>query len=92
MLIEAVVIGLFGSIVGTILALLPVLAAGARVGPRVSLRELVADAQQRHSHRDHPVAFVIGFIPGCSPTSWTAIAGIGIYKRQTATLMKELEA
>jgi putative ABC transport system permease protein len=40
-----------------------------------------------------PVAFVIGFIPGLiANVVGAAIAGIGIYKRQTASLMKELEA
>jgi putative ABC transport system permease protein len=37
--------------------------------------------------------YFIGFVPGIlSTVLGTAIAGIGIYKRQTATLFKELEA
>jgi putative ABC transport system permease protein len=39
-----------------------------------------------------PMSFVIGFVPGLAATFiGTAIAGLGIYKRQTAHLMKELE-
>lgn len=39
-----------------------------------------------------PASYVIGFIPGLlSPFIGTAIAGRGIYKRQTARLFKELE-
>ena len=37
-------------------------------------------------------SFVIGFAPGIiSTVLGTSIAGIGIYKRQTAQLFKELE-
>ena len=37
--------------------------------------------------------FVIGFLPGVLATGiGTAISGVGVYKRQTATLIKELEA
>ena len=39
-----------------------------------------------------PVTFYIGFFPGLLSTALgTALAGIGIYKRQTASLFKELE-
>jgi len=35
---------------------------------------------------------VIGFIPGFAATFLgTSIAGIGVYRRQTARLMKEME-
>jgi putative ABC transport system permease protein len=40
-----------------------------------------------------PMDFYIGFIPGVfSTVTGTMLAGIGIYKRQTARLFKELEA
>ena len=40
-----------------------------------------------------PVTWVIGFIPGILSTLiGTMLSGIGIYKRQTAQLFKELEA
>jgi len=39
-----------------------------------------------------PASYVIGFIPGLLATFLgTSISGIGIYRRQTSTLMKELE-
>ncbi|MDE3057499.1 MAG: FtsX-like permease family protein [Bacteroidota bacterium] len=39
-----------------------------------------------------PATFVIGFLPGILATFFgSAIAGIGMYKRQTAQLFKELE-
>ncbi|MDH7512905.1 MAG: FtsX-like permease family protein [Clostridiales bacterium] len=39
-----------------------------------------------------PVSFVIGFLPGLGATFiGTSISGIGIYRRKTSTLMKELE-
>jgi len=39
-----------------------------------------------------PFSFVIGFVPGMFATFLgTAISGIGIYKRQTSQLFKELE-
>jgi putative ABC transport system permease protein len=40
-----------------------------------------------------PVDFYLGFIPGLfSTVIGTMLSGIGIYKRQTAILFKELEA
>ena len=40
-----------------------------------------------------PFSFFVGFVPGLlGNVIGTAFSGIGIYKRQTATLMKELEA
>jgi putative ABC transport system permease protein len=40
-----------------------------------------------------PEAYYIGFIPGLLATLvGTAISGIGIFKRRTAQLFKELEA
>jgi len=40
-----------------------------------------------------PPDFYIGFIPGViSTVAGTMLSGIGIYKRKTAQLFKELEA
>jgi len=40
-----------------------------------------------------PLAFYIGFIPGLvSTVVGTMLSGIGIYKRKTAELVKELES
>jgi putative ABC transport system permease protein len=94
MLIEAAAIGLFGSIVGTILALLPAYwlqVHGWDLGYLFANSSLMLSNVIRAEIT--PVAFVIGFIPGLiANVVGTAIAGVGIYKRQTATLMKELEA
>jgi putative ABC transport system permease protein len=39
-----------------------------------------------------PVSYVIGFVPGLIATFLgTSISGLGIYKRQTSQLIKELE-
>ena len=39
-----------------------------------------------------PEAYYIGFIPGVfSMTLGNALSGLGVYKRQTARLFKELE-
>ena len=94
MLIEAVAVGLFGSIVGTILALLPAYwlqVHGWDLGYLFANSSLMLNNVIRAEIT--PVAFVIGFVPGLlANVVGTAIAGVGIYKRQTATLMKELEA
>jgi putative ABC transport system permease protein len=94
MLIEAAAIGLFGSIVGTILALLPAYwlqVHGWDLGYLFANSSLMLSNVIRTEIT--PVAFVIGFVPGLiANVVGTAIAGVGIYKRQTATLMKELEA
>jgi putative ABC transport system permease protein len=40
-----------------------------------------------------PASVLVGFLPGLVATFLgTAISGIGIYRRQTASLAKELEA
>jgi putative ABC transport system permease protein len=40
-----------------------------------------------------PVDFYIGFMPGLlSTVIGTMLSGVGIYRRQTAKLFKELEA
>jgi putative ABC transport system permease protein len=39
-----------------------------------------------------PLSYIVGFIPGILATlCGTALSGIGIYKRQTSQLFKELE-
>jgi putative ABC transport system permease protein len=40
-----------------------------------------------------PVSYVVGFIPGLVATFLgSSISGLGIYRRKTSQLMKELEA
>jgi putative ABC transport system permease protein len=39
-----------------------------------------------------PLSYIIGFLPGMLATlCGTALSGVGIYKRQTSQLFKELE-
>jgi len=94
MLAESLAIGFAGSVVGTLLGLIPAYWLQSRgldisgMLPNTSMMmENVIRAQIS------PTTFVIGFVPGLLATAiGTAISGMGIYKRQTASLMRELEA
>jgi putative ABC transport system permease protein len=95
MLMESCMIGILGTIVGTLIGLLLAwllqtygldisefsnTTAATVMMPSV-IRALIT-----------PIDFVIGFIPGVLSTLvGTALAGIGVYKRSTAQLFKELE-
>ncbi len=94
MLMESVMIGLAGSITGTMLGLFfawllqkyGIDFSGLMKGSSIMIPSVV---------RAHitPPDFYLGFIPGLlSTVAGTALSGIGIYKRQTARLFKELEA
>jgi len=90
---EAIVIGLIGSVVGTVLGL----------GICYYLQENGIDFSSLMKDVDmmlppvyraivSPELFYIGFIPGLvAMTLGNALAGYAIYKRKTATLFKELE-
>lgn len=94
MIYESVMLGIAGSFTGTFIGLFfawliqkyGIDISGLMQGSAVMLpTEIRAKIQ--------PVDFVIGFIPGLiSTVIGTMLAGIGIYKRQTARLFKELEA
>jgi putative ABC transport system permease protein len=94
LIVESLVIGLFGSIVGTMLGLVPAYwlqSTGFDVSSFMPNSSLVFNSVIR-AHVTL-TTFVIGFVPGLLATGLgTAISGMGVYKRQTATLMKELEA
>jgi putative ABC transport system permease protein len=103
MLVESLAIGLFGSIVGTgggraapgrVLALAPsywMQVHGLDMGYLFANSSLMVNNVIRTQIT--AASFAIGFVPGVlANLIGTAIAGVGIYKRQTATLMKELEA
>ncbi|MGB4704950.1 MAG: FtsX-like permease family protein [Candidatus Saccharicenans sp.] len=91
---EAVVIGLIGSVIGT--------ALGLAVSFYLQAYGINAEAFTRTSEmmmtnviraQVTPVSYVIGFIPGLLATILgTAVAGLGIFRRRTAGLMKEFEA
>jgi putative ABC transport system permease protein len=93
MILESVVIGLVGSVAGTALGV------GASYFLQVkgiNVGSMMRDASMLMSDviraRVTPVSFIIGFIPGLVATLLgAAIAGIGIYKRQTSQLTRELE-
>lgn len=94
LIVESLVIGLFGSLVGTMLGLVPAYwlqSTGFDVGSFMPNSSMVFNSVIR-AHVTL-TTFVIGFVPGLLATGLgTAISGMGVYKRQTATLMKELEA
>lgn len=90
---EALLVGIVGSAVGTILGLL--------ISWPMQKYGIDARSMMRNSNMMMPsilrsqistVTYFIGFVPGVlSTVIGAALAGIGIYKRQTANLFKELE-
>jgi putative ABC transport system permease protein len=93
MIVESLVIGLFGSAVGTVLGLVPAYwlqSNGFDIGSLMPNSSLMLNNVIR-AHITM-TTFFIGFLPGVLATAiGTAISGFGVYQRQTATLMKELE-
>ena len=90
---ESLMIGFFGSILGTCI--------GLAVSYYLQVKGLDVSFMLKNSSMMisnvmrswvTPVSFFIGVIPGIAATFLgTSIAGINIYKRQTSQLMKELE-
>ena len=93
LVLEALMIGFLGSVLGTL--------AGAGVAYLMQVYGLDLGFLFKNSAlmipnvyhaRVTPGSFVIGFVPGMvSTVLGAAIAGIGIYRRQTSQLFKELE-
>ncbi|RKY87645.1 hypothetical protein DRQ09_04140 [candidate division KSB1 bacterium] len=93
LILESMIIGIFGSILGTL--------AGTGIAYLIQVYGLDMSFLFKKSSLMIPNelrarvtsgSFVIGFIPGIfSTVLGTSIAGIGIYKRQTSQLFKELE-
>ncbi|MDP2238400.1 MAG: FtsX-like permease family protein [Bacteroidales bacterium] len=94
MIYESVFIGIAGSIVGTALGLFLawlIQTYGIDISGMMEGASMMMPTVIRA--RITPVDFYIGFIPGLiSTVIGTMLSGIGIYKRQTARLFKELEA
>ena len=94
MIIESVVIGIAGSIVGTAFGLFFAYLMqryGLDISGAMKGSSLLAPDVVRA--RITPVDYYLGFIPGLlSTVIGTMLSGIGIYKSQTARLFKELEA
>jgi len=94
MIYESVVIGLFGSVVGS--------AIGLGLAYWMQVKGLDISGVMKNVNMMIPAVFrakitretyYIGFFPGLLATVLgTALAGVGIYRRQTASLFKELEA
>ena len=93
LLIEAFVIGSIGSIIGTILGLIfcyYLQEVGIDISDDTANSTIIMPSVMRAYVT--PNLFFIGFIPGLfSMLFGTALAGRGIYKRETARLFKELE-
>jgi putative ABC transport system permease protein len=90
---ESLFIGIAGSIVGTAFGLLfaALLTKGIDFGAMMQGSNMMMQGVMKA--RITPDAYYIGFIPGVLATALgTALAGIGIFKRKTAQLFKELQA
>ena len=93
MLSESVVIGIAGSLIGSIIGLgfaLYLQVYGFDVSQFTQKTSMmIPNVYRAHITAD---AYYIGFIPGLfSTVLGTALSGLGIYKRKTAQLFKELE-
>ncbi len=94
MLYESLVIGLVGSIFGTLIGL--ALSYYMQYNP-IDFSSLMRNSNMIISGemgtRVTGMSYVIGFMPGLiAPLLGTMAAGVGIYRRQTSQLFKELEA
>lgn len=93
MIAESVLIGSIGSIIGT--------AIGVAFAYYLQVRGIDISAMLKNASmlisdvvraKVTPMSYIIGFLPGLAATILgTSISGIGIYKRQTSELFKELE-
>jgi putative ABC transport system permease protein len=94
MIFESIAIGFVGSVIGTSLGLgiaWVIQVYGINIEGMMEGASLMMPSEIRT--RITPPDFYIGFIPGLLSTAiGTMLSGIGIYKRQTAKLFKELEA
>tara|TARA_A100001011_G_scaffold64900_1_gene65635 strand:- start:4356 stop:5630 length:1275 start_codon:yes stop_codon:yes gene_type:complete len=93
LLVEASIIGLIGSVIGTSLGLVfcyYLQEVGIDISEDTANSTIIMPSLMRAYVT--PNLFFIGFIPGLfSMLFGTALAGRGIYKRETARLFKELE-
>jgi len=95
MLVESAIIGVIGTILGTSLGLV---GAWLLQEYGIDISDMGADAGNGMYFPDVirgkivPACFYIGFVPGLiAPFLGSLVSGRGIYKRQTASLFKELE-
>lgn len=94
MMMESLIIGFFGSLAGTLAGFSIALFLqnhGVDLGMMMKNASIMMPNVFRA--RITPQTWYVGFIPGfVSAQVGTMLAGIGIYKRQTAQLFKELES
>ena len=93
MITESLILGCIGTVIGTALALVIAFWLQEK---GLNISQLMQNATLLISDiiraKVTPSSFVIGFIPGLlANVLGASIAGIGIYRRKTAQLMKELE-
>ena len=90
---EGILVGMIGTVTGTIIGLAIsyfMQNVGLNIGGMMKNSSLMMPAVMKAIVT--PTAYYIGFIPGLvSMVFGSALAGIGIYKRKTAQLFKELE-
>ncbi|MGD1044789.1 MAG: FtsX-like permease family protein [Bacteroidota bacterium] len=93
MIAESLMIGFAGSLIGTSIGLAfayYMQVKGFNIGGMLKNNSIMIDNIIRAQIT--PVSYIIGFLPGMLATLFgTALSGIGIYKRQTSQLFKELE-
>lgn len=94
MIYESIMIGIAGSVLGTAFGLLfawLIQKYGIDISGLMKGSSIMLPTQIRA--RITPVDYYLGFFPGLfSTVIGTVLSGVGIYKRQTARLFKELEA
>ena len=94
MIAESVMVGIIGSVIGTAFGLLfawLMQKYGLEIGGMMKGSSIMMPEAARA--RITPVDFYLGFFPGVISTlTGTLLSGIGIYKRHTARLFRELEA
>jgi putative ABC transport system permease protein len=90
---ESVLIGVMGSFIGVVIGLLIswyLSVYGINIGDMMKSATFMMPSVMR-SHISL-TTYYIGFVPGIfSTVIGASLAGIGVYKRQTANLFKELE-
>ncbi len=93
MVYESALIGIMGSALGTVFGLLFaywIQEKGIDIGSMMKGATMMMPG--KFHAKIVPEAYYLGFIPGLfSSTLGTMLSGIGIYKRKTASLFKELE-
>ncbi len=90
---ESVIIGVIGSVIGAILGLSATWYLQVK---GIDISSMTQNSTMMMSNIIHaqiiPSCYYVGLIPGImAPLLGASISGIGIYKRQTAQLFKELE-